>query len=95
MVERSSMRLRADQLLKRTVGTLVGLGFLTLGLFSVFGSADLVHEINRDRAFWFGITSIVIGLIAIAASLDVKNLDEIWCRHPGRWGSGWRSTRER
>lgn len=82
------MRLRTDQLLKRTSGALVGIGFLLFGIFSLFGSGDLGDELNRGRAFWFGTTSIVVGLTAIVASFTVTKLDEIWCRHARRWGAG-------
>jgi hypothetical protein len=37
---------------------------------------------------WYGITLIVIGLIAMASSWRVEDVDRIWCRHPPR---GWRS----
>jgi hypothetical protein len=33
----------------------------------------------------FGTTAIVIGIIAVLCSLLVKDLSNIWCRHPPRW----------
>jgi len=45
----------------------------------------LSPEINGDRAMGFGWTAIIIGVIAVLCSLLVKDLSDIWCRHPRRW----------
>lgn len=83
------MRLRGDRLVHRVAGALLGTGFLLLGLFSTLASNAPADSSGRDRAFWLGITLIIIGSIAIVASLTVKNPDQIWCRHPRRWGRPW------
>ena len=79
------MRLRGDRLLKRTLGTLVGIGFLAFGIFSAAGSRGVAPAVSRDRALWFGVTLIIAGLLAILASLTANDLDNIWCRPPRRW----------
>jgi len=80
-----SLQIQLDQPVMRICGTLLGLGFVAVGLFSVFGSADLGAGINQDRAMGFGVTAIIIGVIAVLCSLLVKDLSDIWCRHPRRW----------
>jgi hypothetical protein len=80
------MRVRGDRLVHRVGGVLLGLGFLLLGSFSAFRPGVPAGFPDRDRAIWLGITLIVIGAIAIIGSLTVKNPDQIWCRHPRRWG---------
>ena len=80
-----AIRLHSDQLPKRLCGVFVGLGMIAIGLYSLIGSADQLDELTRDRAFWFGISAALIGLIAVIVSLTVKNLDNIWCRQPRRW----------
>lgn len=79
------MRLRADRLLTRISGTAVGAGFCLLGLYAVLGAGAAASEVARDRAFWYGLTSIVIGVLAVVASWLVRDVDGIWCRPPRRW----------
>ena len=80
-----SLRIDRDQPVMRISGTLMGIGFVLLGMFSVLGAADLATEIGHERAMGFGITAIIIGAIAVLCSLLVKDLSDIWCRHPRRW----------
>lgn len=83
------MRLRGDRLIQRAAGALLGTGFVLLGVFSALGRDASADAAGRDRAFWLGITLIIIGGIAVLASLTVQNLDRVWCRHPRRWGRPW------
>lgn len=83
------MRLRRDQRLTRGLGTLVGLGFLALGLWSVVGSQGLLSPVGRGRVFWYGVTLVIGGLAAVLASLTVRDTHALWCRQPRRWGR-WR-----
>jgi hypothetical protein len=84
------MRLHGDHLAMRLSGTLIGAGFLLLGLFAVIGPGVPTSEANQDKAFWFGMHLIVGGALAVFASWAAKDLDGIWCRHPRRWGSSRR-----
>ncbi len=79
------MRPYRDQILKRVFGTFVGIGFFSFGLFAVLVQAEAASEAAADLALSYGTTLIVVGTIAIIASWGVKNLDDIWCRHPRRW----------
>lgn len=79
------MRLYTDQLLKRLFGVFTGIGFCAIGLYSLFGGGDALVELQQDRAFWFGVTAIIVGLIAVVVSVTVRYLDNIWCRPPKRW----------
>ena len=80
------MRLHRDELVMRIGGTLVGLGFLLMGLYALFGGGDALDPVVRERAEGFGISAVIAGLIAIPVSWLVKRLDNIWCAPPRR---GW------
>ena len=79
------LRMHRDQPVIRVCGTLLGIGFVLMGVFSILGSAELGTEIVQERATGFGITAIIVGIIAVLCSLLVKDLSDIWCRHPRRW----------
>ena len=87
------MRFHGDHLAMRLSGTLIGVGFLLLGIFAVIGPGVPTSEANQDKAFWFGMHLIVGGALAVFASWTAKDLDGIWCRHPRRWGSSGRGDR--
>ncbi len=69
----------------RICGTLLGIGFVLLGAFSVLGAGELGEEASYDRTLGFGVTAVIVGIIAVLCSLLAKDLSEIWCRHPRRW----------
>ena len=79
------IRLHRDQPVIRACGTLLGIGFVALGVFSLVGAGDYGAGIIQERATGFGITAIVGGVFAVVCSLLVKDLSDIWCRHPRRW----------
>ena len=79
------MRPYRDQILKRLIGTFVGIGFFSFGVFVLLVQAEAAFEADADRALGYGTTLIVVGTIAVVASWGVKNLEDIWCRHPRRW----------
>ena len=69
----------------RIYGTLLGIGFVFMGVFSVLGAGEAGAAVSRGRALGFGATAVIIGVIAVLCSLLVKDLGDIWCRHPRRW----------
>jgi hypothetical protein len=69
----------------RVCGTLLGIGFVLLGVYSILGVSAHHAEVVRERAAGFGITAVVVGVIAVLCSLLVRDLSDIWCRHPRRW----------
>lgn len=79
------MGLRLDRPVTRILGTASGIGYAAVGIAAMAAPAELI-EAGHDRVFWFGVTASVIGAIAIACSLFARDLDNIWCRHPRRWG---------
>jgi hypothetical protein len=85
------MRLHTDQLAIRLPGTLLGLGFIAIGLFSLFGGGDDLTAVVRERAFGFGIAAVIAGVAAIGSSLLPKDLSSIWCSPPARWWNNRRS----
>jgi hypothetical protein len=79
------LRIHRDQPIMRISGTLMGIGFVLVGAFSVLGAGEPGTDMGHDRAMGFGVTAIIIGVIAVLCSLLVKDLSDIWCRHPRRW----------
>ncbi len=80
-----SLRIHRDQPAMRICGTLLGIGFVLLGAFSVLGAGEMGEEISYDRAVGFGVTAVIVGILAVLCALLVKDLSNIWCRHPRRW----------
>jgi hypothetical protein len=79
------LRIHRDQPVMRICGILLGIGFVLLGVFSALGAGELGEEVSYDRAVGFGVTAVIVGIIAVLCSLLVKDLSNIWCRHPRRW----------
>ena len=80
-----ALRIHRDQPLMRICGSLLGVGFVIIGLYAILGAQDLGGQVSGERAAGFGATAIIIGIIAVLCSLLVKDLSDIWCRHPRRW----------
>ena len=83
------MQIHRDQLVMRLGGTLIALFFLFVGSYALFGGGDAVEAGLRERAFGFGISALIAGLIALPVSWLVKRLDNIWCAPPRK---GWFRT---
>ena len=79
------LRIHRNQPAIRICGTLLGIGFVLLGVYAILGAGLHDAEVVRERATGFGITAIVVGIIAVLCSLLVEDLSDIWCRHPRRW----------
>ena len=79
------LRIHRDQAVIRICGCLLGIGFVLIGAFSILGGSEFGSEISYERVAGFGATAIFIGIIAVLCSLLVKDLSNIWCRHPRRW----------
>jgi len=79
------LRIHRDQPVTRILGTLLGLGFVLIGAFSIAGAGDYATPASHGRAIGFGVTAVVIGIVAVLCSLLVKDLSNIWCRPPRRW----------
>jgi hypothetical protein len=39
---------------------------------------------RADRGLWWGLTLLIVGLVAITGSWYVDDVDRIWCRPPPR-----------
>jgi len=88
------LRIHRSLLPLRIAGSLLGLGFLLLGLYALFGGGDTVEAVLRERARGFGISAVIAGLVAIPTSWMVERLDDIWCAPPRQgWFRPKRSTR--
>lgn len=80
-----ALRIHRDQPVIRICGSLLGIGFVLMGAFSILGAGEVATEIIHERAMGFGTAAIIIGIIAVACSLLVEDLSDIWCRRPRRW----------
>lgn len=78
------MHLRLDRPGTRILGLLSGIGYAAIGIGAMTVPEEQITS-GYDRVYWFGVTAFIIGLIAVAASLFARDLDNIWCRHPVRW----------
>ena len=68
--------------LLRALGVMFGLGLCALGAFSYFGGGPSLPAPVEQRATGFGITLMVVGLIAIGGSLLARRVDRLWYRKP-------------
>jgi hypothetical protein len=68
----------------RLVGSLFGLAALLIGLLSLQG-APALDELERQRAAGFGTAALVIGAVALLASLGVRDARTLWYCSPRRW----------
>ncbi|HSE96234.1 MAG TPA: hypothetical protein VLD61_10085 [Methylomirabilota bacterium] len=75
---------RQAQLGKRLLGTICGAGYCLLGTYGVLGARTLPDPAAGDRSLWWGVTLIIVGLIAMGGSWYVDDVDRIWCRPPRR-----------
>lgn len=80
-----ALRIHTSQPVIRICGCLTGVGFVLIGAYSLIGSQTLASEVSHERAVGFGVTAVIVGVIAILCSLLVEDLSNIWCRHPRRW----------
>jgi hypothetical protein len=80
-----TLRIHRDQPVIRIFGILLGSGFVLLGAFAILGAAEYATPVSYDRAIGFGVSAIIIGIIAVLCSLLVKDLSNIWCRQQRRW----------
>jgi hypothetical protein len=80
-----TLRIHRDQPVLRICGCLLGIGFVLIGAFSLLGASEHASQIIQERALGFGVTAIIVGIIAVLCSLLVRDLSNIWCRHPPRW----------
>jgi hypothetical protein len=73
-----------DRLVARLVGTAFGLGYGCIGAYALLGSFEQPDIVVQDRAFWFGVTALVVGGVAVAMSWLEERLDLVWCADPRR-----------
>lgn len=76
------MRLHRNGLATRLLGTALGVGFLVIGAYAVFGADETVGAVARERAFWFGVCALVGGIWAVGVSWLEPDLSGVWCRPP-------------
>ena len=81
-----SLRIHRDRLPTRIAGSLLGLGFVAIGLYALLGGGPDLDAVARERALGFGVAALIAGLLAVPVSWLVARLDNIWCAPPRR---GW------
>ena len=77
--------LRTDHLILRIGGTLMGMFFLTIGYFTLAGMQEAKDLVAPDRVFWYGVTMIIGGVLAIGFAWLESRLDQVYCATPKRW----------
>jgi len=88
--DRHAMKyLRTDNLAMRIGGTVMGLGFLALGVFALVGMRTVEDVVEADRLLWFGITAVFGGVSAIGFAWLEPRLDQVFCAPPRRWLGGF------
>jgi hypothetical protein len=78
------MKLHRDEPAIRVTGSLVAVCFLFLGYYALTAATPDVPDLNRDRAFWFGVTCLVAGFLAIVLTWTIKDIRGVWCAPPQR-----------
>ena len=78
------MTIYKNELVMRVIGSFVALGLLVMGLYAAFGATSDLPDLNRDRAFWFGMTSIIASVLALVLSWLIKDIRGVWCAPPRR-----------
>jgi hypothetical protein len=77
--------LYTDHLVLRIGGTLMGIFFLTIGYYTLDGLENAKDLIDPDRVFWYGVTMVIGGVLAIGFAWLESRLDQVYCATPKRW----------
>lgn len=77
--------LRTDHLVLRTGGTLMGVFFLAIGYLTLTGLETMEGITNPDRVYWYGVTMVIGGVLAIGFAWLEPRLDQVYCATPKRW----------
>ena len=77
--------LRTDHLVLRTGGTLMGVFFLAIGYLTLTGLETMEEITNPDRVYWYGVTMVIGGVLAIGFAWLEPRLDQVYCATPKRW----------
>jgi hypothetical protein len=74
-----------DHLVLRIGGTLMGIFFLTIGYLTLTGMDAAGELADPDRVYWYGVTMIIGGVLAIGFAWLESRLDQVYCATPKRW----------
>ncbi len=75
---------QVNSLVSRIFGTVIGVGMAAFGVVALNFTPDAPDPALADRAFWYGITLIAAGTLAVALTWLAPDLTNIWCRPPKR-----------
>lgn len=87
------MKLYTSGIGTRIGGTVLGLGFLAIGVLAASFSGAAPDASVADRTFWMGVTFLIAGVAAVSVSWLVSDLSNIWCRPPPRFFRSRRTPR--
>jgi hypothetical protein len=76
---------RTDHLVLRIGGTLMGVFFLAVGYLTLTGLETAEGVTAPDRVYWYGVTMIIGGVLAIGFAWLEPRLDQVYCATPKRW----------
>ena len=81
-----ALKIYRNRMVRRVLGTLTSLCFLALGAYALLGDDGAADAAAQDRAFWFGVTVTIAGVLGLAMSWLIREIDGVWCSLPNRWG---------
>jgi hypothetical protein len=76
---------RADHVVLRIGGTVMGVFFLAIGYLTLTGLEGAEGLNNPDRVSWYGVTMVIGGVLAIGFAWLEPRLDQVYCATPKRW----------
>lgn len=77
--------LYTDHLVLRIGGTLMGVFFLVIGYLTLTGMDEVKDLVAPERVYWYGVTMIIGGVLAIGFAWLESRLDQVYCATPKRW----------
>lgn len=78
------MAFQVNSLASRVIGTVIGGGMLAFGVVAFQFTGEAPDAEMADRAFWYGITLMAAGALAVVLTWLAPDLTNIWCRPPKR-----------
>jgi hypothetical protein len=81
------LRFKTDRPWLRIGGTLLGFAFLWVGGVSIHGATTMAGLDAPDRVFWYGVTVMIAGVLAVGAAWLEPRPDRVFCpttRRPGQ-----------
>ena len=76
----------------RVGGTVMGAFFLVVGTYALTGLKNTGQLDDPDRVYWYGVTMLIGGVLAIGFAWLEPRLDQVYCAAPKLWF--WKPRRD-